>query len=73
MRDLKICLFSNNSQPRLGSVIDDQVYSLTLTYAAYLHAENQGNNLYTLAKTIVPDDLEYFLSAGTHSIEWNAE
>ena len=69
MRDLKICLFTRDSVARLGSVIDNQVYDLTLTYAAYLHAENKGNNLYTLAKTIVPDTLEYFLLAGTHSIE----
>ena len=49
MRDLKICLFTRDSESRLGSVIDNQVYDLTLTYAAYIHAENKGNNLYTLA------------------------
>ena len=69
MRELKICVYSQNSQIRLGSVIDDQIYDLTSTYAAYLRAENNGNNLYALAKTVVPDNLKHFLLAGTHSIE----
>ena len=69
MRELKICLYSQDSHIRLGSVVNDQVYDLALTYAAYLHAENDGDDSYALAKTIVPDNLEHFLSSGTHCIE----
>ena len=69
MRELKICLYVQDSKIRLGSVINDRVYDLALTYAAYLYAENDGDDSYALAKTIVPDSLKNFLSSGTHCVE----
>ena len=63
MRELKICLYSQDSQGylgrpisegsrsvekhrvNLGSVVNDQVYDLALTYSAYLGVDNDSYDL----------------------------
>jgi len=64
MQELKVCVYDAGAGARVGSVVGDSVYDLNLCCVQQMANDRQVRESYRLADTMVPSQLEAFLSGG---------
>ena len=64
MQELRVCVYNNGAEDRLGSVVEDRVYDLNLCCAYQLASEMQTPGPYQLANNLVPGQLGSFIDGG---------
>lgn len=64
MQELRVCVYDAGASARVGSVVGDRVYDLNLCCAQQMAYERHSFESYRLANTMVPSQLEAFLTGG---------